>query len=612
MFKTIKKFNILLMPILILILISLVLYAESMSLTYRIKSDIFPRLPAGVISEKKERAKMPKTCLLLINTDQEESEAGNEHIATVLNEMRIGFDTVDVAKGESQIPSFSDYKSVIIAFYELDAMIDEIVDLANWVENEGGNVMFTCAPVGSASFRYLKPRLDIIEGGESFMECSGMIMAKDFMIGGDGFNFDWNESIASSQSVRLGSNAVVYAYADGNSKLPLVWSNKWGEGKFVMNNHGISGRGSKGLTAAAVALMDDVSIYPVINASTFFLDDFPAPVPYGNSMYIQQFYKRSVSSFYTNNWWNDLLRIIEDYGLKFTGVVIEDYNELVDPPFTPYYEKDRFLYFGSMLLDHGGEIGIHGYNHMPLVLPNFDLKSESAYYKKWPTEANMAQAINEVQRFTKEMFPNVRLTTYVPPSNILSPEGRALLKREMPELEVVASVLLGGESGYQQDFGIAEDGIVEFPRIVSGTIFSNEMQWEALNGLNMYYVNSHFMHPDDVLDEERGADLGWEFMREDFIKYIEWVQSSAPNLRNLTARDGARAIQRYDTLSFERIDSKDEINLRIFGFWDEADFMIRINEGAIKKVSGGKLEHVSGSFYSLRANTANVTIEIER
>ena len=45
--------------------------------------------------------------------------------------------------------------------------------------------------------------------------------------------------------------------------------------------------------------------------------------------------------------------------------------------------------------------------------------------------------------------------------------------------------------------------------------------------LNMHFVNSHFMHPDDLLDEDRGAALGWEKLKKRLDQYMTWLNESA-------------------------------------------------------------------------------------
>ena len=67
------------------------------------------------------------------------------------------------------------------------------------------------------------------------------------------------------------------------------------------------------------------------------------------------------------------------------------------------------------------------------------------------------------------------------------------------------------------------DGVVEQPRIISGCALDDYMKLAALSELNLHYINSHFTHPDDSLDPERGAELGWETLKTLFIEYLDWL-----------------------------------------------------------------------------------------
>lgn len=82
---------------------------------------------------------------------------------------------------------------------------------------------------------------------------------------------------------------------------------------------------------------------------------------------------------------------------------------------------------------------------------------------------------------------------------------------------------------------MASDGMVEQPRIVSGGMVGDTyMRLAAMNELNMHYVSTHFMHPDDLLDVDRGAEEGWEVYKGGFEDYLKWLSAAAPDLRKQT------------------------------------------------------------------------------
>ena len=58
-----------------------------------------------------------------------------------------------------------------------------------------------------------------------------------------------------------------------------------------------------------------------------------------------------------------------------------------------------------MLLAQGGEIGFHGYNHMPLCTVGFDYKDEYDSYRLWKTYDDMKASITELKEFCETAFP---------------------------------------------------------------------------------------------------------------------------------------------------------------------------------------------------------------
>ena len=55
------------------------------------------------------------------------------------------------------------------------------------------------------------------------------------------------------------------------------------------------------------------------------------------------------------------------------------------------------------------------------------------------------------------MFPGTELSVYVPPSNVLSDEGREMIVKEFPEIRTIASNYFVGDMAYTQEFEVAED-----------------------------------------------------------------------------------------------------------------------------------------------------------
>ena len=127
----------------------------------------------------------------------------------------------------------------------------------------------------------------------------------------------------------------------------------------------------------------------------------------------------------------------------------------------------------------------------------------------------------------------------------------------------------------------------------------------------MHYVTTHFLHPDDVMDEDRGAKLGWSKLYTDFTNEIETLYKIAPNIRRLTGSEMAGSIQRYAILTINQSKTDSGLELELGNFHSQAYVMLRFNEGQPGKVTGGDLEHLTGNLYLLHATSDKISIEVK-
>ena len=547
-------------------------------------------------------------CLVIWDSSSPASVNAYGMMNDVLNQMNVSFEVQDI-RSEETISSFS-FENIIIALDNYDLFGEQIFDLFDAVK-DGTNLLAICPPSSLSYLKLVMGRMGILEIGDELYTVSGLRFHSDFMIGGCGKDFLIDDPFESSSIVTLYDDCIVHLTSADARQLPIIWECQHGEGTVIVNTLNYFEKAYRGFYAASYSLLSDVCVYPVINASTFYLDDFPSPVPVGKGEYIKRDYNMDIGTFYTNVWWPDVKALAEKYGVKYTGVVIENYSDENQAPLEGNGDIQRFRYFGNDLLDMGGEIGFHGYNHMPLVLENFDYKNEFDSYKQWESADDIRASLQELNRFCSLVFPDETFQVYVPPSNILSEEGRAILAEDLLDIKAVAGIYFEGEFEYTQEFEVAEDGIIETPRVISGYIIDSYMEIAALSELNMHFVSSHFQHPDDVLDVDRGAALGWETMRNRLDEYMSWLYTAAPGIRNLTGTEIAGAVQRYYWLDTEVEQRDGEIVISLANFQDEAWLFVRINEGTVSDVQGGTLTELSGNLYLLEAQEKEIHIGLE-
>ncbi len=589
---------------------AVILFAERSGIRYastQFKLDYLPRTEA--LPAQTALFGQPVTCLLLYDSGQEGTSLAKEQFDRILLDMKVSVQAVDVHTAAlADIPEFGQYKTVVVLMSDLDTLGKRLIDLMNWVQ-DGGSVLFGMTPAKTTYFDAVAARLGVQSSSWEYKVAESIVPTEDFMLGG-GQRYELSDPFQSSLSVSLRDEATVYART-GDEGVPLVWAAASGAGRVVVDNIGIYNKVLRGVYAASYSLLNDATVYPVINGAVFYLDDFPSPVPGGDGTYIRRDYGMSIADFYSKVWWPDLMKLAQKYSIRFTGVMIENYEDDTQSAPTRQPDAQQFRYYGSLLLRQGGEVGYHGYNHQPLVLPDTDYKDLYAYHQ-WPTENAIVAAMNELIAFQKSVLPHTDGSVYVPPSNVLSAVGRKVLGSKVPQIRTIASTYFGDGTSlpYVQEFGVATDGMVEQPRIVSGGMVDDTyMRLAAMSELNMHYVSTHFMHPDDLLDVDRGAEAGWEVYKGGFEDYLKWLSAAAPGLRKQTGTECSAAIQRYAQLTVSVQSTPKEWVVSLGNFVDEGWLFFRANEGVPGRVTGGELTRLTGDLYLLKANADTIHIE---
>lgn len=573
------------------------------------KLDLLPQ--ENIVTKTAAYSELSADTLLLYSSAEEVSASAYVQFAVILEDMKWGTTVVDLSVEE--IPDFEEYSVVIVLFSDLSHIGDRLIELCRWVHDDGGNVYFPLTIDKNAYSSAIENRIGI-EASYEYTFVDSIYVDGDFMLGGDKA-YVVTDAYESARTVQLNPNTTrVYAAVGNKDGVPVIWSASYGSGLFVVNNFGMCDKAYRGLFAASLSLFGDVSLYPVINGSTFYLDDFPSQIPEGHSEYISRDFGTTIRDFYINIWWPDMMNLSDKYGIKYTGLAIECYDDAIDGTTDATPDTGTFLNFGNMLLRKGGELGYHGYNHQPLCLSNKDYKGIFDY-KTWQDADAMTKAFGHLVDFCDELFPDVSMSVYVPPSNLMSDEGREMLIREFPQVRTLSGIYLPDDVldfALLQEYEVDENGIVDQPRIISGCDIDDFMTMGAFSELNMHYVNNHFTHPDDALDPDRGAETGWRELRNRFDEFLNWLYSSAPRLRNFTGTEFSAAVQRYVAVAPKTEITDDAMVLTIDNFYDDAQFLVRFNDKQAGAVTGGTLTHLTGDLYLLEANEATVTVSLRQ
>jgi hypothetical protein len=482
--------------------------------------------------------------LLLYTPDKNSDDVARtfSNLCELFNYTKKEYVTIDPQNTDNL--QFEDYYAVIVVMHNLEN-IHNLNSLCAYVSN-GGKVFITCYFENNDGYRQIYRKLGIMETGD-YTNKDGVYLKDNVLIKAAGFSLEGNDIIRNfGLDISLDKTCTIHATSE--NKQPLLWENKYGKGKFIVfNGTCLAFKNMRGLLLGGISYLSDCFIYPILNMKLMYIDDLPAPIPEGYNKTIQMEYGCDIKGFYKDIWWADIIRMEQKYQLRLSCTAIETYNNNIKPPFSDRNKDiiDNLRQFGYEIINSNGELGIHGYNHQSLALVNY-IKQDLGY-KPWANEYDMEESINAMNNYMKSVFFNYKFQLYVPPSNILSPEGREAIKKSMKDLYVISSVYNDSDTGDQfvQEFDVSEDGIVNIPRVTSGYEFTDVNTWSALNALSSIGVFSHFIHPDDVLDTLRSSNLTWEEMLKQFQAFLDRTTGENLWLDEYTASQAANHLRGY-------------------------------------------------------------------
>jgi len=134
------------------------------------------------------------------------------------------------------------------------------------------------------------------------------------------------------------------------------------------------------------------------------------------------------------------------------------------------------------------------------------------------------------------------------------------------------------------------------------------MWWAAANELGLHYVNSHFVHPYDMLKQNGSPTQGWSYLYGKLDEYYSWLSDAAPGLRQFTSQEGGMAVQRFDRLTLDSKEIGGAYLITLDNFYDEAWLMLRTDKTPTSVV-GGEVTQVSGDKFLIKALKPEIKIE---
>lgn len=521
---------------------------------------------------------MPDTYLIVYDPSSVESMFLRHETERMITEKKMKFQSVrndtPIANGLNGI------RGVLLVTGDLSRVVS-LPTIFSYVEQGGTAVLLTRLQQNSdmPTSQDIVSTLGIsqLDAESQSFTAQGLTMQTDFLPGSKGVqvagDIHYNTFV---DSLTLLDSAVVHV-SDYTGTVPLIWQQAYGKGMFYVYNGTMRpDKTNRGFLMSFLAHCGDDTLYPIVGCKIFFIDDFPSPIPEGYQDKIRSEYHMTTRDFYNRIWWPYMKELQEKEHIKYTGVIIESYGDQVKGPFEPIYEREgrnALLVYGNDLISIVGEMGIHGYNHQPLVPPGY--QDDEPDYVPWQSTNDMKEALTELNRYIHEAFPKYTFQVYVPPSNILSLQGKKAIEETLPDIRIFSSLYDGpsDEEAYYQEFKREDNGVYDIPRITSGYKPPELDLYFECTTITSIGVFNHFVHPDELFYEE-SKDLTWHMMSESLIAFLHQIDTRYSWLTPVTASESLPYFDSYFDLDYRVIHKPDELEIHCWQYVNSASFLL--------------------------------------
>ena len=492
---------------------------------------------------------------------------------TMLKEQKKSFESYPFYAKDVEIPK--DTRGVLLATGRLGDIV-RFQDILDYVAGGGTAVLLQHPESDERLSKDVLAALGLKSIGGNVWT-PGIRFLTNFVIGTQGQTFEKGEVyMTAAKALTLAEDAEVEA--ESVTGVPLLWRHAFKGGRiYGYNGEERDDKTNEGLLAAMIAHCGGESVYPVVGVKLFYLDDFPSPTPEGDFSKIYEETGLSTAEFYRQEWWPWMLETAKRYDLKYTGVMIETYGAQVKGPFHELpgrSARDNVIIYGRELLLAGGELGLHGYNHQSLAPVGY---GEDVHgYVPWESEQDMIEATQELYRYAKSLYPYYDFRVYVPPSNVLSPEGYDAVKQAVPTLKIIASLYDGqpDEKAFYQDYKRNDDGSYELPRISAGFLPDSITRWSVCSLINRLGIFAHFVHPDEMFYQE-SKDKSWADMKEGLKAFLDETEAQFPWLTPVTASESMAYFDDFFDLDYRVVRTPNYLDIHAWNYRGEARFLVR-------------------------------------
>lgn len=557
--------------------------------------------------------KNPQKYLVFYDERSEVSRKILERWKSTMDFSKVKYDLLSI-DSQSKI-NFNNYIGVVFTNEDFTGFQKlNYIEIENKVEN-GMSLFFL-----TRSYSNPFSKIIGIEKINNFTEAKGLKFTKDIFPGFKDIVVEGEIIENSSLDLKLSQETKVIAISKKN--IPIIWEKMYGKGKVIyINGSMFESKLAEGVLKQLVAYGSEITVLPVLNSKLVHFDDLPAPIfdKHHEPIFVE--YRMGTKDFFDNIWWKDMEGIALRNNLKYTTFAIMRYNDAVSKEEIKEVSKRNFESLsrqGRNIIKQGGEIGIHGYNHFSLGLID-EMDYNEYNYAPWKSIEDMKIGLSYFRKVFHEMYgEQVNKYAYVAPSNLLSKSGKKALVETFPNLKSLSGIFYAEEEEpglLVQDVGKDPDypNLYSLPRFSSGLFKEDKGMWSIYNSIASYGYVSHFLHPDDITDEERGKNKLWSTLKEEFESIFIAINKNFPLLKPSTQSELNYDYSKLENIQLDYELEKNNLLINIKNFCGPIQSYVRLNKKKILQIDGAnyRLMQKTDDYHLYLVDLENKEIKIK-
>ena len=525
-----------------------------------------------------EKRYFDKKSYLILYDDNNDFSLDN--IKSVLDYLKVDYETA----ATNQVLELSNYETVILLEHTQNVNINNL-GIFNYVRNGGKLLYLSNGSLGDKDLLIANGNDFGIKNTYDSKDSNFVYFNSEVLLGltgeldlADNQFEDYNNF--TYLEVELERDAIIHM--EENSGSPLIWEKTLGQGKIMVVNIGnYNAKENRALILGSFTLLQDLIVYPIINSEVIFIDDFPADYKSEHKI-IRDNYGRDFERFIKEIWWPDMVVLMKRLNLRYTTAYIQTYNDEVNGPFkyndaTDSTTKELI----REVLKYEGETSFHGYNHQSLLYKQSS--ADKIGYNPWPGEDKIIESVGQSLSAFKELYPRYNFHTYVPPSNLLDDEAIPALLKAIPTLRTISGLYYGelyddgtvNKDIMEQDIGVNHYGIVDLPRITSGSFLNDNVKYRFASLITTHGLVNHFIHPDDILDPDRSLNMLWNELFIETDRLFSYINETYKWIEKDTASNASEKVRQYThTRTYYREYGK-QIQIAVDNFDNEISLILK-------------------------------------